>query len=66
MTSTAASARAERLVCDMHTSNSKVYTDKAVQLAREVHLTVCQVHTLHFMPAPRLHAFEGLHACCRP
>ncbi len=48
--SPAASVRAERLVCNTHTSNYRVYTDKAVQLAREVQPTVCQIHTLHCMP----------------
>ena len=61
-TSPATSVRAERLVCDMHTSNSKVYTDKAVQRAPEVQLTVSHVLKLQCMPAPRLHAFEGLRA----
>ena len=49
-TSPATSVRAERLVHNTHTLKWKVYTDKAVQLAREVQLTVFQTHTLHCMP----------------
>ena len=57
--SPATSVRAERLVCNTHTAKWRVYTDKAVQLAREVQLT----HTEPFMAS--IHVFEDLHAYYR-
>ncbi len=46
---TSPAVRTERFVWNTHTASSTDYSDKAVQLAREVQLTVCQTNTLHCM-----------------